>query len=433
MNSTPGFDEVFAVMTAASDGDMSARVSLKEDPDTKDPAIRFAIALNELLDHFSQRSVELRDSESRKSAILRSAFDAIVSMDHKGLIVEFNPAAEIMFGRTRAEVVGEPMAETIIPPSLRERHIQSLARYLETGSGSVIGKWIQITGMRADGSEFPVELAITRVELPGAPLFTGYLRDVTERERADEELKLSFETLQRSDEKRRTLLAHLLKAQEEERKRIASDVHDDSIQVMAAVGVRLGMLRGRITDTSQLGWITKLEEAVQISIGRLRHLLFQLAPPALELGGLAAAIRTYLDEAFDEADVEYTVESLLSLEPASEIRTLVYRIAQEALSNVRKHAQAGRVDVRLEDKDGGLFVSIHDDGVGYSPTESETPELGHLGLLSMRERAEMLGGWFKITGIPNHGTSLEFWVPPQAPVEDRPQRLSQEQLAGVVA
>lgn len=418
VKSSPSFDDIFAVMSAASVGETGARVSLPDEVEMEDLVTKFAIALNLLLDDLEQRSSERAASDARKSAILNSALDAIVSMDHKGNVVEFNPAAENMFGYKAAEVIGTSMADAIIPPHLRERHRRALDHYLATGEGSVIGKRLELTGMRADGSEFPLELAITRVELPGSPLFTAYIRDITERKRAEEELERSFETLQKTDDERRTLLAHLVKAQEEERKRIASDVHDDSIQVMSAVGVRLGMLRDRISDPQQLGWIEKLEDAVQLSIGRLRHLLFQLAPPALDREGLAAAIRTYLEEAFGESEVAFNLENLISAKPSREIRTLVYRIAQEALSNVRKHAQARRVGVRLEDKGRGVLVEIRDDGVGYSPDDTEVPQPGHLGLVSMRERAEMLGGWFRIEGEAGAGTTVEFWVPVDATDRD---------------
>lgn len=417
MKPAPTFDEILAVMAATSVGETSARVALPDDPDIEDLATRFGIALNILLDDLAQRSAELEASEARKGAILKSALDSIISMDHEGKIVEFNPAAEKMFGYTCVNVIGKSLAESIVPPSLRERHHRGLAHYLSTGEGPVIGQRVELTGMRADGREFPVEVSITRVDLPGPPLFTGYLRDITERKRAEEDLRRSFETLQKTDDERRTLLAHLVKAQEEERKRIASDVHDDSIQVMAAVGVRLGMLRSQMTDPEQVARITKLEEAVRLSIGRLRHLLFQLAPPALDREGVAAAIRSYLDEAFGEEGIDYHLESEIIAEPTREIRILVYRIAQEALSNVRKHAQARHVAVRLQDADGGLLVQIRDDGVGYFPADSEMPLPGHLGLVSMRERAEMLGGWFRIQGSPGAGTTVEFWVPTQERAE----------------
>ena len=134
---------------------------------------------------------ELRRSEARKAAILDSALDCIVTIDHEGRITEFNPAAERTFGYRRDEVVGKQLADVIIPPSLREKHRLGFARYLATGEARMLGKRIELTAIRADGSEFPVELAITRIPLDGPPSFTGYLRDITERKRAEEELRRS--------------------------------------------------------------------------------------------------------------------------------------------------------------------------------------------------------------------------------------------------
>jgi len=125
----------------------------------------------------------LRDNEARKTAILDSALDCIITMDHEGKIVEFNPAAEQTFGYSRAESVGQQLAELIVPPRLRALHYQGLARYLATGEGPVLNQRIEIQAVRKDGSEFPVELAITQVALAGQPLFTAYLRDITDRKR----------------------------------------------------------------------------------------------------------------------------------------------------------------------------------------------------------------------------------------------------------
>jgi PAS domain S-box-containing protein len=134
---------------------------------------------------------ELRRSEARNAAILDSALDCIVTMDDQGCITEFNPAAERTFGYRRDEVVGKRLAEVMIPPSLREGHRRGFARYLATGEARVIGRRIELTAVRADGSEFPVELAITRIPLEGPPSFTGYLRDITERKMSEEKLRRS--------------------------------------------------------------------------------------------------------------------------------------------------------------------------------------------------------------------------------------------------
>jgi PAS domain S-box-containing protein len=135
-----------------------------------------------------REEAELQRSEARKAAILDSALDSIVTIDHVGCITEFNPAAERAFGYRRAEVMGRPMAEVIIPPSLRDAHRRGFARYLATGEDRVLGQRVEMTAVRADGSEFPVELTITRIPSDGPPSFTGYLRDITERRQVEEAL-----------------------------------------------------------------------------------------------------------------------------------------------------------------------------------------------------------------------------------------------------
>jgi PAS domain S-box-containing protein len=142
-------------------------------------------------ERLGQEERELKRSELRKAAIVDSALDCIVTIDHEGCITEFNPPAEHTFGYRRDEVLGKHLADVIIPPSLREKHRQGFARYLATGEARVLGKRIEMTAVRADGSEFPVELAITRIPLEGPPSFTGYLRDITERKRARQELQRS--------------------------------------------------------------------------------------------------------------------------------------------------------------------------------------------------------------------------------------------------
>jgi PAS domain S-box-containing protein len=127
----------------------------------------------------------VREGEARKAAMVETALDCIITIDHEDRVVEFNPAAERTFGYARADVLGKPMAELIVPSALRERHYEGLRRYLATGEGPVLNRRIEMVAVRADGTEFPVELAITRIPTSGPPLFTGYLRDISDRQRAD--------------------------------------------------------------------------------------------------------------------------------------------------------------------------------------------------------------------------------------------------------
>ncbi|MEA2273587.1 MAG: hypothetical protein QOI98_2295 [Solirubrobacteraceae bacterium] len=135
----------------------------------------------------ARRRVEerVRASEALKSAILDSALDCVITMDHAGRILDFSPTAEQTFGYARDDAVGRELAELIIPPALRERHRTGLARYLATGEARILDQRLELTGMRSDGSEFPVEVAIRRIALDGQAMFAGYLRDITERKRAE--------------------------------------------------------------------------------------------------------------------------------------------------------------------------------------------------------------------------------------------------------
>jgi len=139
----------------------------------------------------AQSDAALKQGEARKAAILNAALDSIITIDHEGRVIEFNPAAERTFGYPRNEIVGKQLADAIIPPALRKKHRQGMARYLATGETRLIGRRVEMTAVRADGSEFPVELAISRIPLEGPPSFTCYLRDITERKQSEEALQRS--------------------------------------------------------------------------------------------------------------------------------------------------------------------------------------------------------------------------------------------------
>jgi PAS domain S-box-containing protein len=167
----------------------------------KDRMTRLASAVERALKEKQLRAekrtsdASLRASEARKGAIMDSALDCIITMDDEGKIIEFNPAAERTFAYARAEVIGKEMANLIIPPSLRDKHRHGLAHYLTTGEGPALGKRLEITAMRADASEFPVELSIVRIPDSEPPQFTGFIRDITERKRREEEIHRNLERI----------------------------------------------------------------------------------------------------------------------------------------------------------------------------------------------------------------------------------------------
>jgi signal transduction histidine kinase len=243
----------------------------------------------------------------------------------------------------------------------------------------------------------------------------------SERARVQAQLRLSVDELRKSAEDRSRLLAHIVQAQEEERQRIADDIHDDSVQVMTAVALRLATLRRRLATGDLDPLLLSLEHDVRQSINRLRRLMFVLRPPALEAHGIAAALQAFLAQVAEDAALEYSLDDRLQIEPEPEARTVVYRIAQEAVSNVCKHARASRVDVGLSEYDGGVLVEIKDDGAGFDATASRQAPPGHLGLLVMRERAEQSGGWCTVESEPGLGTTVRYCVGSRRlSAEDRP-------------
>ena len=211
--------------------------------------------------------------------------------------------------------------------------------------------------------------------------------------------------------RRHELLERLIVAQEEERQRIATEMHDDTIQVMSAVGARLHRLRARTTDGDQLQLLADVSETVRLAEGRLRSLMFDLRPPALDLkDGLAGAIREYVEKSPDTVPFRLELRSRVSADTPAEVRLVLYRIAQEALINVRKHACATRVEVSVAEREDGIVVSVRDDGCGFE-VEERSSAPGHLGLTAMRERADIAGGWWRCDSAPGAGTLVEFWVP----------------------
>ncbi|MDP9296142.1 MAG: sensor histidine kinase, partial [Actinomycetota bacterium] len=193
--------------------------------------------------------------------------------------------------------------------------------------------------------------------------------------------------------------------------RIAGEIHDDPIQKLSAVALRLGMLSKEDDEQKRSEIITHIRKTVEDVMSRLRRMLFELSPRTLETGGLVEALREYVQHANHEDTTLYHLESTLTTDLHEEKRTIAYRVILEALSNVRKHASAENATIGLADMDGGVHCSVADDGRGIAPEDLGGVLPGHLGIASMRERVEMAGGWIKTSSLPGQGTTVEFWLP----------------------
>jgi signal transduction histidine kinase len=252
----------------------------------------------------------------------------------------------------------------------------------------------------------------------------GVCQDVTEAkvaaialQRVNEELRFktdqarsSLEKLRTSDQQRRRLLGAIVSAQEAERVRVAGDVHDDSIQMLAAALMRLAAIRHGITDPALSERLGEFSSLLTRSVESLRHLVFELRPPSLDRDGLDVAFRESVLVWAAEENVSVTVTSKLTTQPNTDERVVLFRIGQEALNNVRKHARARSVSVSLEEVGGGIQLRVADDGVGLADGPPATNNALHVGITGMTERAEQAGGWLRIDH-PGSGTVVEAWIP----------------------
>ena len=156
--------------------------------------------------------------------------------------------------------------------------------------------------------------------------------------------------------------------------------------------------------------VSELQRTIELTISRLRSLMFDLRPPVLDRSGLAAALRDYLSTVTEDGGPGWQLDTDLRVEPPSAVGAVAFRIAQEAIRNAVHHADAGLVTVTLVDDGNGLRVGVADDGHGFDPSGDAAAAPGHLGLVAMRERAELHGGWWRVQTNPR-GTSITFWLP----------------------
>lgn len=336
----------------------------------------------------------VRLSGAQLRAVLAAALDAIVIADADGVVLEFNPAACTVFGYSAEQAVGRELAELIVPPELRERHRNGLARYSASETPSLLDRRIEITGMRADGSVFPVELTITRIAMPGRPVFAGYLRDLSDKVHAEEELRAS-----------RHRVAEAVVA---ERQRLERDLHDGAQQRLISLGAALNRARTALPDEPQRASdildtaLATLDEAAI----ELRNLARGIHPSSLTRHGLAAA----LSDIARRSPVELSMSLLPNYRFPASVEATAYFVVSEALTNVARHAGSGHARVALSITDlttGGrmLEVTVADDGTGGASATSGT------GLRGLADRVALLDGTFDVISPDGGGTLVRARIP----------------------
>jgi signal transduction histidine kinase len=231
--------------------------------------------------------------------------------------------------------------------------------------------------------------------------------DIAARTKTEQALRESNEMLGAANEHRRLLLQQLVSAEESEKRRIADGLHDDPVQKLAAALLRL---QGAGGNPPRADAVAKAEDLVTESLEHLRRMMFELRPRSLDEFGLAAAIYDLIGSFGEDLPPAQLDDGLVS-EPGDEIRTIAFRTIAEALSNVRKHSKAQAVQISLADQDGGLLMRVSDDGIGADPGLMDHSIPGHIGLPSLRERCEAVGGWARLSAKPTKGTLLEAWIP----------------------
>jgi signal transduction histidine kinase len=237
-------------------------------------------------------------------------------------------------------------------------------------------------------------------------------------DRQGESLQAAVTRLRRAQDERKRLLARTLRAAEEERVQIAADLHDGPVQRMAMLGYSLerGRLRLRRGDTDGADEIlVNTQHGLSHEVHDLRRLMASLRPPALDEQGLEGALRDHVDAFRSRVNVEMEVRAQLDRRPAPEVETVLYRVVQEALQNVSKHARASRVWVDVRQRNGSVELAVRDDGVGFDPKIETGLIEDHFGLAAMKEQVKMAGGRWEISSAPGRGTEVRAVVPAGGP------------------
>ena len=381
-------------------------------------------------------SAELR---ARLAAIVDSSDDAIVSKTLDGVITSWNRGAESLFGYTAAEAVGRHIF-LIIPDDRRGEEEDVLARLRR---GERIDHFETIRQTK-DGRQIHISLTVSPVRNEEGIIIgaSKVARDITERIRAGEALRRLYEELEervrartaelssanaslrleiaerrRVEQERMQLLTRLVLAQEDERRRIARELHDQLGQQLTALRLTLETLKAQSSERSDLRVQVETLEALARQLDEdVAFRVWELRPTVLDEMGLQAALTNYVHNWSKHFSIAAQLHTGRSVDErlTAEVETMMYRVAQEALNNVVKHARADHVDVVLERGPEHVSLIIEDNGVGFDASGVETDGEG-LGLIGMRERAALLGADLQIESTGGRGTTVIVRAPAAAP------------------
>lgn len=359
---------------------------------------RYVAELEERIAERKRAELALRESEERYRELFENAKDAIYVHDLDGNYIRINRAAEELSGYSREEIVGHNFTEFLPKEHIklvRQSFCSKLARVGETS--------YEVDVIAKDGRRVPVEVSSRAIYENGVLVgVQGMARDITERKLAQDALQL--------------FSRQLIEAQEDERRRISRELHDQIGQILTAVKMNLYTVQ-QFCNTSDAGSYVKDNiVAVDEALRLVRDLSVDLRPPVLDDLGLATALRWYVDRYLNRTGLN--VEVIIDLPDPNErflreLETACFRIAQEALSNIARHAQASQVQVQLAKEGNVLLLTVKDDGVGFDieNLRKRAPRAATLGLVSMQERAHAAGGTIEIDSRRSRGTEVRFTLP----------------------
>ena len=363
--------------------------------------------------HLVRQRLQVRASQPdlRSQDIILHANDAIISTDARQTILEANHAAAAMFGSSVAAMRGVPL-EQFIPRDLRALGEQTMVGHT-AGQFDDLGANLRMMGRRAtdyavsglktSGELFPLEGSISSMRENGAPIYTIILRDITARKQVQVQLEQSYSQL-------RQLSATLQTIREEERTHIARELHDDLGQLLATLRLDLTLLQQNTAEPASATILQGMDGLILTAIASLRRIASNLRPRALDEGGLYFALQSLRQEFIQRYPIEFELladEADLALDDA--YSTAIYRIMQEALTNITRHAQAKRVTVALHRIDSELSIAIQDDGRGIADGDME--KASSFGLLGMRERVWGLHGEIGVNVNDGGGTRIDIVLP----------------------